>query len=440
MNKATPDILIFDDNSESLWLLEKILIKNLDANIIKAESGEAALELCSDFDFKLAILNVDMPGMNGIDLALKMRDKWSVKDVKVIFLTATFIDNQSIFQSYQIGAVDFLAKPYNDLILLSKVQVFLSLIEQKEEIELQKEQLKLEISEKHQIAQELKKANDELDYKVRQRTDELFNANEELKREIEERIEIEKHLKKAKIQADAANYAKSEFLATMSHELRTPLHGVLSFAKFGEKKTTTGGKFEHDALYAYFFEIQSSGQRLLSLLNDLLDLAKLESGKTEYSFKKDQLTPLVETAVKELSAFTKEKSIHIDFQKPDFDTFAIFDTNKIMQVITNLLTNAIKFSPSEKDIKIYFEDQKEVITISIKDYGVGIPEDELESVFSKFIQSTQTKTGAGGTGLGLTICRQIMLDHEGLIWAENHLNGGAVFRFQLPKSRSIPIK
>lgn len=434
MKETVPNILIVDDNSENLRLLEKILIKNLDANIIKAECGEKALTLCLEVDIQLAILDVDMPGMNGFDLAKNIRDDGSTKDVKVIFISATRIKNQSILQGYQTGAVDYLTKPYNDLILLSKVNVFLSIIKQKQEIDLQKKQLQHEISEKQKAELELRRINDELELKVRQRTSELLTTNKELEEEIHERIKIEENLKKAKIQADFANHAKSEFLANMSHELRTPLHGILSFAKFGEKKTVPGGKFEHASLYDYFFEIQSSGQRLLVLLNDLLDLSKLESGKMQYSFKKDTLNPLVETAIKELSALTKEKSIYIDLQKPDFLTIAVFDVNKIMQVITNLLTNAIKFSQPGKDIEIYFEDGPDFIIVSVMDHGVGIPTDELESVFSKFIQSTQTNTGAGGTGLGLAISKQIITDHQGKIWAENNPDGGVIFKFQLPKS------
>jgi signal transduction histidine kinase len=228
--------------------------------------------------------------------------------------------------------------------------------------------------------------------------------------------------------AEKANRAKSAFLANMSHELRTPMHGILSFARFGQQKIETAPK---ERLKSYFDEIHESGFRLMALLNDILDLSKLEAGRIEYSPRNEDLTETVRACVSEMRAFAEEKGLRMEIRE-GAPIVLRFDALRVMQVIRNLLSNAVKFSDAHSVIRIDLSRASGEVRCRITNHGAGIPEPELESVFDKFIQSSKTKSGAGGTGLGLAICREIIRQHGGKIWAESVPGEETHFTFELP--------
>jgi len=244
----------------------------------------------------------------------------------------------------------------------------------------------------------------------------------------------EKKIKEAKAKAEKANKAKSEFLAMMSHELRTPMHGILSYSQLGIKRIESGTT---DKLKRYFTNIEISGLRLLGLLNNLLDLAKLESGKMEITIAKHNIVPLVNDCIVELATKCNENELRIIIDKPDYGVFIHCDELRIKQVIINLLSNTIKFSPDGGEISIkYFINNNMKFIFQVCDQGVGVATDKVEQIFDKFIQEDgkSTGTGMGSTGLGLAISKEIILLHNGTIWVENNDNQtvGAVFCFSLP--------
>jgi len=256
---------------------------------------------------------------------------------------------------------------------------------------------------------------------------------QEVARNITMRKQHEAELLKAKQVADQANQAKSEFLANISHELRTPMQAVLGFSKLGLDRLESINK---EKTKQYFAEIHTSGQRLLNMLNNLLDLSRLEAGMVAYRFRRRKLSNVLLDVLDELDPLIKEKKVVIKFENLDAPDFASFDKEKIMQVIRNLLANAIKFSTPGASITTVVLPNNGSIVVSVKDRGPGIPENELESIFDKFVQSSKTKTGAGGTGLGLAICHEIIKAHGGNIWAENNTGDGATFSFTLPVSQT----
>ena len=259
-------------------------------------------------------------------------------------------------------------------------------------------------------------------------------------------ISSQKHEQELMVQtekAELANRAKSEFLANMSHELRTPMHAILGFSSLGSNKV---GSVANEKIAGYFTRINESGQRLLYLLNDLLDLSKLEAGRMDFEFSENDLQESIKIIADELAPLFLERCLTVDIEPFSVSTHAIYDKEKIEQVIRNLLSNAIKFTPDCMSVLVYFEESllysKEdpseeaaipAISVSIMDQGTGVPEGELENIFEKFVQSSKTSTGAGGTGLGLSISKEIIAGHGGSIRASNSKDGGAIFTFLLPR-------
>jgi PAS domain S-box-containing protein len=240
----------------------------------------------------------------------------------------------------------------------------------------------------------------------------------------------------AKEKAEDANAAQSEFLANMSHELRTPLHGILSFARFGIKKYAST---ESEKLLLYFQRIESAGQTLLRLLNALLDLSKLEARAVELECEPLVAKALVADIAEEFTALAREKNLTMDVAGCESAARIWADPEKLGQVIRNLLGNAFKFTPAGGEICMAIDEPDDKVVFSIRDTGPGIPDEDCERVFDKFVQSHLTRTGAGGTGLGLPICQEIVRLHGGSIRAVPTHGRGALLQVCFPRSTAEAV-
>lgn len=243
----------------------------------------------------------------------------------------------------------------------------------------------------------------------------------------------------AKEIAERANALKSEFLANMSHEFRTPLHAIISYACLGIERIDTAGP---EKLKTYFERIQQSSTRLSTLVMDLLDIARLEATPSRLQARPCDVMELVSRVESELGILIEAKQLRPEHKVSTGDTQACVDADRFLRVVLNVYSNAIKFSPQNGVLEAMLDEaflpgdakaMRPALRLTIKDQGPGIPSGEEELIFDKFMQSSRTKTGAGGVGLGLAIAREIVLLHGGQIKARNHPDGGAVIEIVVPR-------
>lgn len=250
----------------------------------------------------------------------------------------------------------------------------------------------------------------------------------------------EEALRRARDLAEDTSRAKTEFLANMSHELRTPLHAILGFAEIGQQQDDPAAL---PKLQRYFERIHHSGSRLLSLLNELLDLSKMEVGRMEYAMQRHDLQQVIRECVEEVRGQAEQHAVSLLFVPLPDELQLELDAFRIGQVVRNLLSNAVKFSPPGGRVSVTVDpglSPESPVCVEIHDQGPGVPEQERDQIFGMFIQGSLTKTGAGGSGLGLAISREIVLAHHGSISVRNAEGGGAIFQFTLPRRQHGPHK
>jgi PAS domain S-box-containing protein len=246
--------------------------------------------------------------------------------------------------------------------------------------------------------------------------------------DVSEFREAEHATREARDAAEEASRAKSEFVANISHELRTPLQSIIGFSELGQMRSGTAVK-----LGAMFGDIHAAGQRMLALVNDLLDVSKIESTVGTFHLERTDVRALVRDVVGELKQLLGARRLNVSLDLSEGALVAKVDPTRFQQVVRNVMANAIRFSPEGQTIAIagHIDDDNR-IHITVADHGPGIPPAELDKIFEAFVQSSKTKDGSGGTGLGLAICRKILQAHGGEIRASNNADGGSTFHILLP--------
>jgi signal transduction histidine kinase len=369
-------ILIVDDRPENLYSLESMLSDDGRIEVIKALSGQEALKIAYQEELSLIMLDVQMPEMDGFEVAHMLKSTKRTKKVPIVFVTAISKEKKYLLQGLGEGAIDYLFKPLDVEVTKAKVNTLLTFFHQQKELE---------------------------------------RKNTELA---------------------ALNEQKNYFMGMASHDLRNPLGNIITLAQFIE----TESEKLSDEQKTFVHTIIDSGQFMLNLLNDLLDISRIESGNVNIQMNEIDLLDLVQSAIGDSRYHAQKKNISIQFSAHENLPSPCGDASQLRQVMNNLISNAIKYSMPGTTVEVLIEKQESSIIISVADQGQGIPEEELEKVFRPF-HKTSVKSTAGekSTGLGLTIAKRVVEAHNGEIRVSSQVGKGSVFSFSLPL-RSAPEK
>jgi signal transduction histidine kinase len=282
------------------------------------------------------------------------------------------------------------------------------------------------------INHKLEIANKTLDHKVKERTSELSTTNVQLKNEIEIRIRFEKELKNALVRAEEADRLKTLFLANMSHEIRTPLNGILGFSDLVKSQTSADDQHSH-----YIDIIHQSGQQLLKIIDDILDISMIESNQVKINKVSFHLNHLMKDTYDFFMGYKKAENrdqLEIKYTngKPDGEDMLFTDPGRLQQILNNLLKNATKFT-EKGGIHFGYIMMESAIEFFVQDTGIGIKEEFRGKIFERFTQSEEAfKRNYGGNGLGLAISKGIVECLGGKIWLDTSYSPGARFCFILP--------
>lgn len=399
-------ILIVDDKRENIVPLIKILaLHSLEADA--AESGEEALKMILKKNYSLIIMDVQMPGMDGFEVAEALSGSNRSKDIPVIFLSAISKEKKYISKGYETGAVDYITKPVDPDLLILKVKTFLKLYEQKNELKDIRDLLSKEIEIR-------KEAQENLELKVAERTKELSDKNEEL---------------------ELRNHELQQFAWVVSHDLKEPLRKIETFIKIIKERYLVKDEKAND----YVYRTVRSAQRMGHLITDLLDYSRLSSDVVP---ERVNLNVVIQEVLSDFDYLTEQKQAVIQIEDLPVITAV---PSQMRQLFQNLVGNSLKFTKpdiapvinitsqriAEKDFNSEANLQGNYFRITVKDNGIGFNEIYLDKIF-KIFQSLNDRNSYEGTGIGLAIAKKIIEKHNGLITAKSQEGSGATFIIVLP--------
>jgi signal transduction histidine kinase len=384
-------LLIVDDLPENLLALEA-LIKREDRTVYKALSADEALSLLLQHEFAMAILDVQMPGMNGFELAELMRGTEKTKNIPIIFVSAAGRELNYAFKGYESGAVDFLHKPLDIHAVKSKVNVFVDLYRQSKAMKQQVEALEQARREQEALLQQLQSTQSELEQAVRMRDD---------------------------------------FMSIVAHEVRTPLNGLILETQLRKMHLArdNASAFTLDKMHAMVDRDERQIKSLIRLIEDMLDVSRIRTGKLSIRPNRFDLVQLVSNLLQNFAQQIDAAETEVSFTGPE-PVEGHWDEFRIEQVVSNLITNALRYGGrSPVKVRVYREGDE--ARIEVEDNGIGISAENQKRIFQQF-ERVSAKTVVAGLGLGLFISEQIVAAHGGSIVVESEINEGALFRVCLP--------
>jgi signal transduction histidine kinase len=390
LTPGRPAVLIVDDVEANLLALEALL-EPLRCNVVRARSGQEALRHLLLGEFAVVLMDVLMPGLDGIATAELIKSRAATRYIPLIFLTGVEARLDEIAKGYAHGAVDYLVKPVHPQILRSKVAVFLELFQQRRLLQVQTE---------------------------------LAQMRE---REALENRRLYESERGARAQAEGVARAREDIVAVVSHDLRNPMSAIAVSAGMLRRTLGTG---KTDNLLPSIDAIERSVGRMENLVKDLLDTARIQSGNLAVELQAEDAVSMVHRIAEQLRPVVSTKAQRLDVVLADSLPAVRCDRERIFQVFSNLVGNATKFSAEGSTITITAEAQTQEILFTVVDEGSGISSEHLPHIFDPYWQASQERKR--GLGLGLAIVKGIIEAHGTRIWVKSQPGIGSHFCFTLP--------
>ena len=385
-------LLLVDDLPENLLALEA-LIRAPGRTAYRAGSAEAALALLLEHEFALAIVDVQMPGMNGFELAELMRGTERTRHIPIIFVSAAGRELNYAFQGYESGAVDFLHKPLDPHAVVSKVNVFVDLYQHRKALRHEMDLLAAAHKKQEELVQQLQQTQHDLERAVRMRDD---------------------------------------FMSMVSHELRTPLNTLYLEAQLRQLHLSKGNlaSFSPERLPAMIERDQRQIRNMVRLIDDMLDVTRLRRDALSIKPQPTDLSALAKAVVENLRQQAEAAGTVVTLSAPA-ELRGAWDEFRIEQVLTNLLTNALRYGGG-KPVEMVVRQLGNTAQVSVRDQGIGIAPEDQARIFEQFERTDDSRKHAAGLGLGLFITRKIVDLHGGRIDVESAPGEGSRFTVELP--------
>ena len=391
LSNVQAKLLIVDDLPENLLALEA-LIASPGREVYKALSADEALSLLLQHEFAMAILDVQMPGMNGFELAELMRSTEKTKNIPIVFVSAAGRELNYAFKGYESGAVDFLHKPLDMQAVKSKVSVFVDLYRQRKTLKEQLDALERSRQEQEVLLKRLQVTQSELEHAVRMRDD---------------------------------------FMSIVSHEVRTPLNGLILETQLRKLHLArdNADAFTLDKMRAMVDRDERQIKSLIRLIEDMLDVSRIRTGKLSIRPGQFDLAQLVRNLVDSFAPQVAAADCTISL-RADEPVLGIWDEFRIEQVVSNLISNALRYG-GKGPVEVTVYGHNGWARVEVRDHGIGISKENQLRIFLQFERVSGSNVVAG-LGLGLFISEQIVAAHGGHIEVDSALGDGALFRVSLP--------